>query len=110
MMPPPQPSEGVHCTNPEAAAELSDDPANISQTPTDAGVALPHGVTQDQEMGGLLPPSHWTQLAEVGEIPANTKHYRGGEGMLMMSLPLPANHAEQTWLIDNPLKTSRTNG
>lgn len=50
-------------------AELSDVAAD-TQTPigtVDDDVPPPQGVTNEQEMGGLLPPSHWTQLAEVGE-------------------------------------------
>lgn len=50
------------------AAELSDVAAN-TQTPIgaiDDVVSPSQGVTNEQEMGGLLPPSHWTQLAEVG--------------------------------------------
>lgn len=97
-MPPPQPSKGVlNRTNPEVAAEPSDVPAN-TQTPigaVDGGVAPPQGVTNDQEMGGLLPPSHWTQLAEVGKNQQLDERGRGIPSCVAGSCqPLPSTLAD----------------
>lgn len=64
----PEPVGDAGRASPEAAAGPSGVPAD-GRSPNDAAEDAPldNRGANEAEMGGLLPPSHWTQLAEVGD-------------------------------------------
>lgn len=68
-MPNPELTQGEGRTSPEVAAGPSGVPADNRAPNEAAEVASPDngGISEPEVGGGLLPPSHWTQLAEVGD-------------------------------------------
>ncbi|KAJ4385517.1 hypothetical protein N0V93_009946 [Gnomoniopsis smithogilvyi] len=62
----PEPSQDVGRASPEVAAGSSGGTPAATRSPSDAAEAAlsDNEGANESEMGGLLPPSHWTQLAE----------------------------------------------
>lgn len=61
-------ADSVEHTSPEVAAGSSGGLTNAPAPIGAAGKDSPqHGASSGRENEGLLPPSHWTQLAEVGD-------------------------------------------